>query len=263
MSEMSEITLMSRTTLWRALTNLTDRGLVTTVRTKRNLGRLHKNVYKLVKVETSTAGQVNNNDEVVNLTTLSTKVNNTSYCLGGFSPEEGKMVNNWNADKDLMGFGLVEVPAPAEKVKKIPKTRHLRPQDEWTAMDVASEFTVRVYDKVRGIPGLVNTKNLGIIMAANRKKYGITAHQEMMILEKFFVHEQNLLAIKKFPKRTQGIFLNYITNNISELSDTVTIEQSIAMEDQLEYLHASDGRKFVKSASGRQELKEYEEELDA
>lgn len=264
MDELTELTSMSRTTLWRALNVLSDRGVVKTTRTKRNLGRLYKNVYKIIRKvsesETSTAGQ-GNLSKPNYLTTVTIKVNNTSYCLGRSAPEEGKMVNKWSDDEGLSAFGLIDEPVVAEKIKKVPKTRHLRPQSEWTAMDVASEFTARVYDKVRGIPGMVNARNLGIVMAANRKKFGITADQEMQILEKFFVNEQNLLAIKKFPKRAQGIFLNYITNNISDVSDVITIDQSVAMEDQLEYIYASDGKKFLKSASGRQELKEYEEEL--
>jgi uncharacterized membrane protein len=268
MNELTEITSMSRTTLWRALVNLTERGLVTTVRTKRNLGRLYKNVYKVVKVETSTAdtssqvNQVNSVNQVTTLTTLTIKVKNTSYSLVRSAHGGTKMVNKWNEeDGDLMGFGLVDVVAPTEKVKKVPKTRHLRPQEEWTAMDVASEFTAQVYDKVRGIPGLVNTQRLGIALATNRKKHGITATQEMQILQKFFADDRNLVTIKKFPKRTAGIFLNFITQNISEVSDVVTIETAIAMEDQLEYIYASDGRKFVRSISGRAELAQYEKQL--
>ena len=282
MDELSEKTEMSRTTLWRALVTLTDKGYVETVRTKRNLGRLYKNVYKVVKVETSTAAVVSDKVETSPivfkksetstagpsnlskpnyLTTVTTKVNNTSYCLGRTAPEEDEMVNKWSEDDDLIGFGLIDEPVPVDKIKKIPKTRHLRPQSEWTANDVASEFTARVYDQVRGIPGMVNTRNLGIAMSTNRKKFGITAEQEMELLEKFFVNEQNLLAIKRSPKRTQNIFLHFITQNINDVSDVITIEQKIALEDQLEYIYASDGKKFLKSASGRQELKEYEEDL--
>lgn len=283
MEELADRTEMSRTTLWRALARLTDAGYVETTRTKRNLGRLYKNVYKVLKVETSTAAVVSTKSETSKivfeksetstagqgnlskpnyLTTITTKVNNTSYCLGRTAPQEDEMVNKWSdGDDDLVGFGLIDEPVAVDKIKKIPKTRHQRPQSEWTANDVAAEFTARVYDQVRGIPGLVNTRNLGIAMSANRKKFGITADQEMTILEKFFVNEQNLLAIKRSPKKTQNIFLHFITQNITDVSNTVTIEQKVALEDQLEYIYASDGKKFLKSASGRQELKEYEEEL--
>ena len=262
MEELSELTDMSRSTLWRALVALKEKGYVAVTRTKRNLGRLYKNVYKILNRETSTAGQGNSLTTLTDLTTVTTKVNNTSYCLGRDAPEEGKMVNKWSSEDDgLVGFGLIDSYVPVEKVKKVPKTRHLRPQSEWTHMDVASEFTTRIYDKVRGIPGMVNTRDLAIALAANRKKFGITAEQEMKIMDQFFTNEQNLLAIKKFPKRTQGIFLNFITRTIADISNSVTIEQAVEMADQLEYLVASDGKKFVKSASGRQELKEYEEEL--
>lgn len=263
MVELTELTSMSRTTLWRALARLTEQGYLKTKRTKRNFGKLYKNVYTLLKSETSTADQGNQDSNTVITTgNLTIKVKNTSYSLGRYAPKEEKMVNKWtDEDEGLAAFGLVDMPQPVEKIKKVPKTRHLRPRNEWTAHDVASEFTAQVYDRVRGIPGLVNTRNLGIALATNRKKFGITADQELQLMDRFFTDDQNLLAVKRFPKRTTGIFLSYITKNIADISNTVTVEQVVAMEDKLEYLHASDGRKFLKSMSGRQELAEYEEML--
>jgi hypothetical protein len=47
---------------------------------------------------------------------------------------------------NLAGFGLVEPKdAPQPKIRKSdPKTRGRRPEHEWTAMDVAAEFSYQV-----------------------------------------------------------------------------------------------------------------------
>ena len=262
MEELSDLTGSSRTTLWRALNTLMDKGLVETTRTKRNLGRLYKNRYKVVKFETSTADSSGQNDDLTILTTGIVIVKNTSYSLGAEGPEEKNMVNKWNEEDEGMAFGLIEQAAPAQKISKAdPKTRSQRPQDEWTAMDVASEFASRVYANVRGIPGMVNTMNLRGALARNRKTHGITASAEMKLMDKFFADGRNINAIKKFPKGTTGLFLNFITNNISSVQNEVTIEEALTMADELDFLIASDGRKFDKSMPGRAALERYENKL--
>jgi hypothetical protein len=160
------------------------------------------------------------------------------------------------------GFGLLAEVKPVEKVsKRSPKTRFQRPQGEWTAMDVASEFSSRVYNSIRGIPGMVNTMNLSGALARNRAKFNITADVEMKLMDKFFGDARNLASIKRTPKNTAGIFLNFITNNITEVTNKVTIEDAFKMADEVEFLVASDGTKFDKSMPGRVELAEYEESL--
>jgi len=172
------------------------------------------------------------------------------------------MVSNWKEEDEGMSFGLIEGTKPMEKISKAdPKTRNLRSQEEWTAMDVASEFASRVYSNVRGIPGLVNTMNLRGALSKNRTKHGIDASTEMRIMDKFFGDVRNINTIKKFPKSTTGLFLNYITNNIVDMSNSVTIEEAMAIAEELEYLTASDGRKFDKSMPGRIALERYEKKL--
>ena len=262
MVELVELTGSSRTTLWRALTKLNELGLVQTTRTKRNLGKLYKNRYRLG--ETSTAGQGDYVD-LPTTGTVTTEGKNTSYSFGGSAPAKGKtMVNKWSDDDEgLAGFGLLEEKTvESVKVKKNdPKTRYLRPQNDWTAWDVASEFAVRAYDVVRGTPGIVNTKALAGALRANRSKFGITAEQEMALLDKFFADTRNHVKMRKFPKGTHGMFLNFITNHISDVSNLVTVEDALALVESLEYIIASDGRKFDNSMPGRAALERYEEKL--
>ena len=263
MEELSELTGSSRTTLWRALAVLTGKGLVETTRTKRSFGKFYKNRYKVIQFETSTASPVSLSSSLTTTATVLVKVKSTSYSFCAFRTGKASlMVNNWKEEDEGMSFGLIEGTKPTEKISKAdPKTRNMRSQDEWTAMDVASEFATRVYANVRGIPGLVNTMNLRGALSRNRTKHGIDAATEMRIMDKFFGDSRNINTIKKFPKSTTGLFLNYITNNIVEMSNSVTIEEALTIADELEFLIASDGRKFDKSMPGRIALGRYEKKL--
>lgn len=260
MEELSTLTGFSRTTLWRSMTVLTKSGLVETTRTKRNFGKLFKNVYRLG--ETSTAGPsdyIDNTDEVTN----TTKVLNTSYLIGAQGPEEEEtMVNRWSEDDGGAAFGLLDEPVAVKKVsKRDPKTRYQRPVADWTAMDVASEFAKRTYDNIRGIPGMVNTARLMGALSANRAKFGITAEVEMKLMDKFFADGRNLNTLKKFPKSTHGTFLNFITNNIQSVKSEPSVTEALQVAEELEFLVASDGTKFDKSLPGRVDLAEYEKTL--
>ena len=287
MDSLSDLTGSSRTTIWRDMTGLESHGLVDTHRTKRNLGKFWKNKYQLLapcftdetplevnepvmvdlscfKNETST-----DSNTVLKLTT-DIKVKNTTYSLGADAPvekfKEVKVVNRWqDEDSEIGGWGLLE-PAYASKTNKVskrdPKTRHQRPQEEWTAADVASEFAVRVYDRVRGIPGLVSTKDLRGALAANRARFGVSATIEMAVMEKFFGDERNITAIKTSPRKAHGIFLNFITSNINSVTEEMGMDEApLDTEIAVEYVYASDGKKFDNSMPGRKALEMYEEKI--
>lgn len=280
MEQLTDLTALSRTTLWREMTVLEGLGLVDTHRTKRNLGKFWKNKYQLLSPcftdetkgvdievqvdlpcfvdETSTADSNITADLLV-----TTKVENTTYSLGARAPKkEIIVVGRWkDDDEDLAGVGLLDFDAPvaAKKIsKRDPKTRRQRPQEEWTPADVASEFSSRVYDKIRGIPGLVNTNALRGALAANRSRFEMNATLEMELLERFFGDERNLAAIKGSPKKAHGIFLNYITMNVSKVVEAF---EMTADDKEEHYIYASDGKRFDKSLPGRRDLKEYEEKL--
>jgi hypothetical protein len=180
--------------------------------------------------------------------------------------KEVKLVNKWqDEDSEIGGWGLLE-PAYASKTNKVskrdPKTRHQRPQEEWTAADVASEFAVRVYDRVRGIPGLVSTKDLRGALSANRARFGVSSTIEMELLEKFFADERNITAIKNSPRKAHGIFLNFITSNINSVTEEMGMDDEVLdTEMAVEYVYASDGKKFDNSMPGRRALEMYEEKL--
>lgn len=279
MEQITDLTGFSRTTIWREMSGLESKGLVDTLRTKRNLGKFWKNKYQLLSPcfisETKGVDIVTNSvlpcsvdetstaDSNISTVIKTIKVKNTSYSLGAVAPKkEVVVVSRWkDDDDDIGGVGLFEseMQPEAKKVsKRDPKTRNQRPQEEWTAADVASEFAFRVYDKVRGIPGLVNTNALRGALAANRSRFEMNATLEMELLERFFGDERNLQAIKGSPKKAHGIFLNFITTNVSKVVEDL---EMTAEDKEEHYIYASDGKRFDKSMPGRRDLKEYEEKL--
>lgn len=274
MDELSELTGYSRSSLFRAVTGLAENGFIAIERTKRNYGLLHNNRYRILRCvtrgtseavlddtrrvtdDTSTGVLITTNK----LTTITTnKLNNASPAV---KQEEGEtVVNRWrDDDDDVAGVGLFdsEVKTPEEKVsKRSAQTRSLRPQAEWTANDVASEFASRVYAKIRGIPGLVNTRGLSGALATNRKKFGVRAVDEMATMEKFFSDERNIATLKKFPKGAHGLFLNAVTKYLAEEH---TDEQVDTTQTE-QYVYASDGKQFDNSMPGRAALARYELKL--
>lgn len=173
-------------------------------------------------------------------------------------------MNRWNDDDDIKGFGLLDgdIPSGQKKIpvsKKSSKTRHQREKEDWTPADVASEFSCRIYDKIRGIPNMINTKTLTILLAKNRKEFGITASMELELLDKFIGDERNLIAVKRQPSKTINIFLVFITNNVNKLSQTseVIIEEDSGNNN----LIASDGKVFDNTIIGKAALERHEAKL--
>ena len=269
--ELTELTGSSRTTLWRDMTALEDHGLVDVSRTKRNYGKLYKNRYKLLCLsrETSTASEV-----VLTTTKLSTtsttltKEKNTTYSLWGSAPKEEKeMVNNWQDDDDIGGFGLLdgEVPA-AQRAKPVskrdPKTRHQRPQHEWTPNDVASEFAAQLYGKIRGIPGLLNINKLAPILGKYRKDRGTTALFELQVIDMLMNDDTRLHEVKKDPANAWKIFLRMLATHGKQAQENLGQTDAELDEPVTEqYIYSSDGRKFDNSMPGRAALERWEEKL--
>ena len=171
MEELGILTKYSRETLRVAVRSLENRGLITTRRTKRNLGKLYKNEYQLIQKNLASENEKQENlaspaevfaqkflastagtDDIgIPSTNSKSIVLNTTYLIPSEAREEKfkevKLVNKWQDDgDDIVGFGLLEgeVQASLKPVpvsKRNPKTRWQRPQDDWTPADVATEFS--------------------------------------------------------------------------------------------------------------------------
>jgi hypothetical protein len=176
------------------------------------------------------------------------------------------MRNYTDDGEDLVGFGLVEPKdAPQPKIKKSdPKTRGKRPEHEWTAMDVAAEFSYQVGKKYPLLPGTVSVKQLSGALRKFRTQYGTTPLIELELLRLFMQDERNFKDIgdeaphlyKKY-LASFGTKMNQARENLGLNKVTAKIETTPASGT----LIASDGRVFQNSLSGRAQLERHEKRL--
>lgn len=280
MEELGKLTGYSRTTLFRAISALTANEIIRTVRTKRNLGKLSYNKYRILlgftdetlkpspsfnpetltrspgfTAETSTADYISNKTTTTNIDNI--KITTIA--------KETSVVNKWSEDDDIGGFGLLEGEVPAaQKPKKVskrdPKTRFQRPQDEWTAFDVAAEFSSRLYDEIRGIPGIIPTGQLGKALATFRTRYSLTPVVELEVLDRFATDPNNAPLVRKDPGSAYKLYLQAL------LTQSGKVINDLGLNDNDEpkvdsNIYASDGRRFDNSLPGRASLARYEEKL--
>ena len=295
MEELGILTGYSRESIRVALRGLEERKLVDTFRTKRNLGKLYKNEYQLLpefwenqenlastEVESPEilASKVPENlastaSKTVYVDNQVTKVKKDYVFFNTAKPykkklEEVLVVNRWSDDDDSVGgFGLLEgeVPGSLKKgpvARNNPRSRHQRPQDQWTPLDVASELAAGLYERVRGVPGLININKLGPILGKYRKDYGTNALIELEVMEMMFADEATLRKVKNDPANAWRMFLAMLTKHGQKAQDNlgmVDVAAGFDKPDVVNYVYASDGKKFDNSMPGRNALKRYEEKL--
>lgn len=301
--KVEEIAMFAQTSeesIRRALRGLERAGLVETIRTKRNLGKLSYNKYKMIspshknvdmpieqphkivddqphKNVGSTAGTGSSNISSVPETI--SKLDKTTSYLGGRGPLREKkrkpiiVVNKWqDDDSDLVGFGLfdneiAESRKPAVNKRK-PATRSLREQSSWTAADVASEFAARAYKAVPGVPNLVDTGKVRGALAKMRKEFDSNATIELEVMDLFFEDPWIYRHGKDTPQYIVGKFLKMMSTHFNSAlrnlglpeTDDTTPEQ-MEVEALSEFVYASDGRRFYNSMSGQKALERYEAKL--
>ena len=285
MQDLSILTRRGEENVRRALRGLESHGLVATTRTKRNLGRLHKNRYTLthrtVGSETAvihhTVGSTDGTQVVPVITNTTnsqvSRVINTTYLLvgNGVSHREEEM-NKWQDDDDTVAFGLLDGELPAKQAatrvndKRKPKTRGNRPITDWTTYDMAAEFSYRLSRKFPLIPGLVNVKDLAGALAKNRREYGITSVVEMEVMDLFFGDERRWRAADQHPEKIHGKYLRMFTTNLEDaLTNLGMLDQlkdSQAVEIKGSFVYASDGTRFNDSFLGRKALQQHEKDLE-
>lgn len=290
MDELSVLTKYSRESLRIAIRGLEDRNLVATTRTRRNLGKLYKNEYQLLpefwenpenlasvedsKTENkvikfpenlaSTASTSNTSNQV-------TKVKKDYVFFNTATPykkkfEEAIVVNRWSDDDDIGGFGLLEGEVPGSKkqgpvARNNPRSRHQRPQDQWTTYDIASELAAGLYDRIRGVPGLINVNKLGPILGKYRKDYGTNALIELEVMAMMFDDTKLLAKVQKDPANAWRFYLSLLTQKGKQAQDNLGIEEEFDSSSETSYVYASDGKKFDNSMPGRAALGRYEEKI--
>lgn len=177
-------------------------------------------------------------------------------------------------DDEIGGFGLFEDEKPAAIKHKLsvdkrdPKTRGRRPQEEWTAADVAVEFSFQLSRKYPYLPGTFQTSPLRGALAKNRKEYGITPLIELEILRLFMGDERNHKDAEQKPDMLYKRYLKMFQTHMSEALKNLGMpsmkdlaEADVVREKVEEFVYASDGRAFDNSIPGRRMLQKYEEKL--
>lgn len=292
---LGELTGYSPATLRRSLRGLEERGLVITTRTKKAFGKFSVNRYALPSLtderreaepsltdERSTHGQLVSMTTNTSHTSTSTMYNYHDSQLKRRRYREVLVgTDRWKprgedtaGDDEIGGFGLFEDEKPAAVKHKLstdkrdPKTRGRRPQEEWTAADVAVEFSFQLSRKYPYLPGTFQTSPLRGALAKNRKQYGITALIELEILRLFLGDERNHKDAEQKPdilyKRYLKMFQTHMSEalknlgmpSMKELADADVVHDKVD-----EFVYASDGRAFDNSIPGRRKLQKYEEKL--
>jgi DNA-binding transcriptional ArsR family regulator len=298
MEKLASYVQSSEESVRRALRKLEQVNLVETVRRKRNLGKLSNNVYELISPshknvvlpphENVELGEPPHNspphknvgstaDIDIAITTSNDLITNktTSYLVpkGTKRRKEFKVIGRWSEEEEIGGFGLFDNEladkTPSAKVsKRDPKTRNLRPQEEWTAADVASEFAFRLYKAIPGVPNLVNTNNVRGALARMRKQFDSNALIELEVMKMFFEDPWVQSQGKDKPAFLAGRFLKMFANNFDQALRNLGLpprqgpsEKSVSSTPRVEFLYASDGEQFDNSMPGRLALERYEESL--
>ena len=178
-------------------------------------------------------------------------------------------MRKWEDDGDnLAGFGLVEPKdAPSPKVRKSdPRTRGKRPEHEWTAMDVAAEFSYRVGKRYPLLPGTVNVRQLSGALSKFRKQYQTTALVELELLKLFMADERNFQNIGDEAPHLYKLYLASFGKKMNQARENLGLHKVNAKVDtsvKVSTLTASDGKVFQNSLSGRAQLERYEKRLGA
>jgi hypothetical protein len=293
--ELGILTQSSPNTLSRAVQGLVKAGLLSVEQSRRNLGKLSTNVYKL------TAPSIKNGERVVTQSSTKNGVPTHDYSSSNSSNSnenysnsnesitspDGEVVlkevpvGKWvqygedtSGDDEIGGFGLFDDEKPAVEKKKLrndkrdPKTRGRRPEHDWTPNDVAAEFSFLLGRKFPLLPGLVHVGKLGGALARNRKQYGITAPIELEVMRMFLSDSRNFHQAMDQPHFLYRKFLRMFTTHLDEALRNLGLppRHTEGMPDTAnamveEYVFASDGTKFDNSMFGRQELDDYERKL--
>jgi hypothetical protein len=292
MEELGAVTGYGRTTLSKAVQGLSNAGFIRVERTKRNLGKLYINRYHLLPCspERTPTGVTGDSNDITTVTTVKTNylITNSLYDTNSHMGKKGYkeiLVGNtkkWvqrgedtSGDDNIGGMGLFDDEKPAALKHKLstdardPKTRYRRPQEDWTAADVAVEFSLQLSRKFPLLPGLLNTGNLRGALAKNRKQFGITSMIELEILKMFVGDARMLSEAETKPELLYKRYLRMFTTHMDKAlmalnmpTRKVIAMDEVAQEELSEYIYASDGREFDNSIVGRKSLAYHESKIE-
>lgn len=292
MEELSEGTGYSRETIRQALRSLETQGLVLTTRKKRNFGKYHWNSYQLLVIpeylspcQENLAWQDENDPSPCQENLASTASSVTSKLVSNSSfvntsylqkvrtrAHQGKEMEMWKDEDDSIGgVGLFEEEvqkklAPKKMPRRDPRTRRQRPDYEWTTRDTAAEFSERLRKHFPELPPLVNTRNLGAVLAKYRKDLGTNALVELELIDMFFADEKNLSYVARVPAKAMGAFLTLFKSRLDDALDRLSMSttqrgDANQVDRDSSFIYSSDGIKFENNLVGRKALELHEGRL--
>lgn len=258
-----------------ALKVIEARGLIAVTRRKRNRGFYTHNSYQLLEPlqrlwqalpqppQRLTTGEphglvLQSYSHIVNKS-----ISNENIKIQKVSEET--MNKSWREeqerDAEVGGIGKLDSESPRSvPSKRDTKTRGKRPKAEWTARDVAAEFSFLVGRKFPWLPGTVNVNNLAGALAKMRKDYNTTALVELEILKMFMVDEKNFEGVGD---KAPHLYKRYLAMFRTHMNKAITNLGTVAADEEVDdFLYASDGRKFDNTIVGRKYLERYEGRLN-
>lgn len=269
-------------TVRSALQGLEKVGLIATESTKRANGYQGKKII-LVKnyryVDNETVKNYRTSHDYVTIGRIShpsykplVPNSQSSYKLKesetvGFTKEIKVPMKKWEDDgDDLAGIGLTEPKdAPQPKIRKSdPKTRGKRPEHEWTAMDVAAEFSFQVGRKYPLLPGTVSVKQLSGALRRFRTQYATTPLIELELLRLFMADERNFKDIGSEAPMLYKRYLSSFGTKMNQARENLGLNRVTAKVETTPAsgtLKASDGRVFQNTLAGRTQLERHEKKL--
>lgn len=280
----SETGKVHNKTVRRALKALEGQGFVSRIRTKRANGYRGVDIYRLNSYRTlefpnpKNLGDSNvhashdyrsrSQSTIKPLVPNSQDSNKLKDFVAHTAPlkEIKVLMKGFDDGEDLAGFGLIEPrDVPKQKLsKRDPKTRGKRPEHEWTAMDVAAEFSYRVGRKYPLLPGTVNVKALSGALAKFRKQYGTTPLIELELLRLFMADESNFKQIGDEAPHLYRLYLASFGKKMNQARENLGLGKVAPIKEpmvKIGTLVASDGSEFQNSLSGRAQLERYEKKL--
>ena len=292
MDELCESTGYHRDTVRVSLRALEGLGLVITSRKKRNYGKYHRNVYQLTVVpeyvspcrknpaleDLEDQSPCRKNPASTASNVASKLISNSSFVNTSYLQKvrtrahQGKEMKMWKDEDDSIGgVGLFEEEvqekfAPKKMSKRDPRTRRQRPDYEWTTRDTAAEFSDRLRKHFPELPPLVNTRNLGAVLAKYRKELGTNALVELELIDMFFADEKNLSYVARVPAKAMGAFLTLFKSRLDDALDRLSMRttqrgDANQVDRDSSFIYSSDGIKFENNLVGRKALELHEERL--
>lgn len=273
----------SRNTVREAIRALEGKGLLETRRKRRGRKFYSGNSYVLLcplweasvcpAEEPSTDRADSNLNYLVNKSLVpNSHISHTSYeNIQIHKVSEESMNKSWREeqakDDSVGGVGKLDSETPRTPPnKKDTKTRGLRPKEDWTARDVAAEFSYLVGKKFPWLPGTVNVGRLAGALAKQRNQNQTTALIELELLNIFMVNEKNFVNIgNEAPdlyKKYLQLFRTKLVKAHTNLGIALPNINGVSEEVKGDVLYASDGRTFDNTIAGRSALERYEKKLN-